>query len=43
MKAHRGKVEVESTRGSGSAFTLSFPRKRPVTEALFTEAKTETT
>ena len=43
MKAHRGKIEVESTRGSGSAFTLSFPRKRPVTEVLFTEPKTETT
>lgn len=27
MDAHRGKIEVQSTRGKGSSFTLLFPRQ----------------
>lgn len=37
MRAHGGKVEVESTRGEGSAFSLLFPRKRPMGEGLFAD------
>ena len=37
MRAHRGKVEVESTQGAGSAFSLLFPLKRPMGDMLFSE------
>lgn len=41
MRAHGGEVEVDSSKGVGSAFSLRFPVKRPVTEGLFQEPKTE--
>lgn len=34
VRAHSGRVEVDSAPGKGSAFTLLLPVKRPVTDAL---------
>ncbi|HVY46657.1 MAG TPA: ATP-binding protein [Minicystis sp.] len=34
MRAHRGKVTVDSAPGAGSAFTLSFPRRPPRATSL---------
>ncbi|MFO0553377.1 MAG: HAMP domain-containing sensor histidine kinase [Polyangiaceae bacterium] len=37
VKAHSGKVLVDSAPGQGSAFTILMPRKRPVTDRLLPE------
>ncbi len=37
LRAHSGKVEVDSAPGSGSTFSLLLPIRRPVTDALLPE------